>query len=140
MTLFLVTVAIVFGFVGGSFSKYLGFRKKIQKTRDEKYADLKKIFDLTNNRSKIVTKEFNAVVEFVNQDLPAEITNIVLAEPKLTILKEKGGIPDKAYLEALEPVILGVQNVVAQRVILAVNNITAETIKDIKELMNNDVS
>lgn len=126
----------ILGFFMGRFTQFFGFKKKIQLVRDEKYADLKKIFDLTNNRSKTVTKELNEFVGFVNEELPKDITNIVISEPKLALLKSKSGVSDKKYLEALEPIILEIQRVIAERAILAVNNIAQETIKDMRGLID----
>lgn len=126
----------VLGCFAGAYIRYFGFKKKIQKVRDEKYKELKKVFDLTNSRAKVTTQELGSFVDFVNEQLPKEITNIYIAEPKLLILKERAGIPDKTYLEAVEPIILNTQNVISERLAIAIERITAETIKDIKGLMN----
>jgi len=137
---FLIMSALfVLGYVSGAYVRYIGFKKKIENLRNIKYGELKKIFDLTNNRSKVVTKELNDVVGFINDELPNIITTIVLSEPKLAILKSKSGVSDKTYLEALEPVILQIQAIVANRLVCSVNNITAEAVKDIKGLMNENV-
>jgi hypothetical protein len=119
----------------GAMIGFFGLKKKIQAAREEKYGELKKVFDLTNNRAKVTTYELGVFVDFVNDQLPKEITNICIAEPKLLILKERAGIPDKAYLEAIEPIIINTQYVISERLTIAIENITAETIKDIKGLM-----
>lgn len=127
------------GWLLGSQVSFFGVKKKIKAARDQQYSELKKIFDLTNRRAKIVTTELGSFVDFVNDELPKDITNICIAEPKLLILKEKAGIPDKAYLEAIEPIILNTQNAISQRLTRAIENITSETVKDIKGLMNENV-
>jgi len=114
-------------------------KKKIKEARDNQYGELKKMADFINHRGKILTNELTDFVTFVNNDLPSEITNIILAEPKLTILKEKGDIPDKDYMEALSPVIVNTQTVIAQRLQVTLDNIIAETVKDMKGLMNEPI-
>jgi hypothetical protein len=138
----LIISTIVCGALGwwfGSKLEFIGTKKKIQRARDEKYGELKKMYNLTNNRSKLVTEELTSFVEFINNNLPNEITNIVLAEPKLLVLKDKGGIPDKDFMEALAPIIVNTQNVIAYRLEAVLNNITSDMVKQVKELMNDTV-
>jgi hypothetical protein len=133
------TVCSILGWLVGSKLKFIGTKNKIQAARDEKYGELKKIYDLTNNRSKFVTEELTSFVEFINNNLPNEITNIVIAEPKLLILKDKGGIPDKDFMEALAPIIVNTQNVIAHRLEVTLNNITSDMVKQVKELINGPI-
>lgn len=125
----------IVGYVIGAKIQFDNMKRKIQAARDQQYAELKKVFDLTNSRAKVTTVELGAFVDFVNDQLPKDITNICIAEPKLLVLKEKAGIPDKAYLEAIEPIIINTQHLISERLTVAIERITAETIKDIKGLM-----
>lgn len=124
------------GYFAGAYIRYLGFKNKIKKVRDFQYASLKRIFDLTNARAKVTTGELSQFADFVNEQLPKDITNICISEPKLIILKEKAGVSDKVYLEAIESIIVNIQNTVSSRLMRAVEKITAETVKEIKGLMD----
>jgi hypothetical protein len=109
---------------------------KVQKARDSQYGELKKLYDLTNRKMRVSTFELTDLVKWVNEELPEDITLLVLSNPKLTILKNKGGIPDIEYMEAFEDVILGIQSEVAEKFQGAFDRINKQFLEDLKGLTN----
>ena len=120
-------------------SSFLFGKKKIQKVRDLKYGELKKIYDLTNNKMKTSVSELTELVDWVNKELPEALTIEILADPRLTVLKNKGGIPDKDYIEAFEEVILDFQKVVATRIQITMDNINKKLVEDLKGLIDDSI-
>jgi hypothetical protein len=118
--------------------KFFNGMKRVQKARDEKYGELKKIYDLTNSKMRTSVSELDDLVNWVNEELPKDLTLDIISDPNLTVLKNKGGIPDKDYIEAFEDVILHAQQTVAIRIQKALDSINRQLINDIKGLMSND--
>jgi hypothetical protein len=131
--------AFLLGWLICSQVKFFNGMKRVQKARDEKYGELKKIYDLTNSKMKTSVSELDGLINWVNEDLPKDLTLDIMANTKLTLLKNKGGIPDTQYIEAFEDVILHAQQNVAVRIQKALDNINKQLVNDIKGLMSNDI-
>lgn len=141
MTVFIVPIliCIVCVFVGlliGGKIRLLEGRKKVQAARDLQYGELKKMFDLTTSRMKVSTGELISLVDWVNGDLPQELAMVMLSNPKLLVLKDKGGIPDTEFFEAFSDVIVDFQKSVSAKLQGSLDRINIELVKDIKGLMN----
>ena len=136
VTIILYVVCFILGGIATNLFNIFKATKRIQTARDEKYGELKKIYDITNIRMKTTTNELKGLVEWVNTDLPKDITLEIVSDHRLTILKNKGGIPDKDYIEAFEGPILGIQASVASRVQVALDNINKQFVDDLRGLTN----
>lgn len=137
--IFWIIVVFIFGAIIGSHINIFSSKRRIQKARDEKYGDLKKIYDITQNKMKISVSELSGIIDWTNTELPEMLIVEIVGDPNLTILKNKGGIPDTEYVKAFEEIVPNIQKIVAARFQISLDNINKEVVNNLKELINETV-